>query len=415
MLGSRFDSSKCKNQCRLCVARIKLLRNKKNVQLRNMHKEVAELLRQKKRDNARIRVEASIRERMTLQAFEILELFLELIEVRSQLLETTKGLPADMVEVVSSVVYAAQRMGQELPELLKLRTMFTVKYGKEFVQQANDDTTAHTHQVNEQLRANLSLEPPSAHEKAKELQEIAEAHGVDTDNLYLEASTPPPIPEVPQQMVHQSSVQYQQQPDQQQHQQVQSQQGGGGLDGFLTQGVHQHPQYPPQSISDMEVSQVGGAPVLPVTSPQPLHQHQESAKQPSYTDAMAAALAADKAAQEARSAADFAQQYVAQYNPSNNNQESVMGSVVVGPPDLPPPPAPNMDFFDEEKVRQEYEAAPGPPTKGGQVNENITIEAPPPPSNTIELPSAPTQIPGTGPKVDELDQLRARFDMLKKT
>lgn len=45
---------------------------------------------------------------MMPQAYEILELYLELVAVRTQLISKTKEIPRDMVEAISSIIYAAQ-------------------------------------------------------------------------------------------------------------------------------------------------------------------------------------------------------------------------------------------------------------------------------------------------------------------
>jgi hypothetical protein len=67
--------------------------------MKGLRKEVAELLRSGKQGNARIRVEAVMREQRMLQAFEILELYLELLAVRAELLAKNKEIPPDMAEV----------------------------------------------------------------------------------------------------------------------------------------------------------------------------------------------------------------------------------------------------------------------------------------------------------------------------
>ena len=75
-----------------------------------MRREIADLLRTSKQENARIRVENVIRENLLLQAFETLELFMELLAVRAQLVEKSKDMPPDMIEALSSLVYSAQRL-----------------------------------------------------------------------------------------------------------------------------------------------------------------------------------------------------------------------------------------------------------------------------------------------------------------
>ena len=49
-----------------------------------------------------------------ISAFEILELFCELLNVRLQLIDKTKDIPPDMREAVASIIYAARRV----PEVL---------------------------------------------------------------------------------------------------------------------------------------------------------------------------------------------------------------------------------------------------------------------------------------------------------
>lgn len=55
------------------------------------------------------RVEAVIRENFMLQAYDIIELFLELISVRVALMEKSKDMPADMSEAICSIIYAGER------------------------------------------------------------------------------------------------------------------------------------------------------------------------------------------------------------------------------------------------------------------------------------------------------------------
>ncbi|PNH10219.1 IST1-like protein, partial [Tetrabaena socialis] len=141
---------------RLCVGRIKLLRNKKTVQLKQSQRDIAELLRNGKQEYARIRVEGVIREKLLLQAYEILELYLELLTVRTQLIAKTKELPRDMMEAISSIIYAAQRIN-DLPELATLRTLFVTKYGKEYATEAAADATTAKWQAYEILELYLEL------------------------------------------------------------------------------------------------------------------------------------------------------------------------------------------------------------------------------------------------------------------
>ena len=90
IFGGGFNPNKTKTQLRLCVSRIKLLQNKKNVLIRQQRKDIATLLANGKEDSARIRVEALIQEQGCSIAYEILELYCELLSVRVELMKQNK-------------------------------------------------------------------------------------------------------------------------------------------------------------------------------------------------------------------------------------------------------------------------------------------------------------------------------------
>ncbi|CAN6484758.1 unnamed protein product [Victoria cruziana] len=173
-----FRGAKCKTLLKLTIPRIKLLRNRKEVQMKQMRKEIAKLLQTGQEATARIRVEHIIREQKTMDAYEIIELFSELISVRLPIIETQRECPLDLKEAISSLCFAAPRCS-DLPELLQAQMLFAAKYGKEFV-------TASTELmpdcgVNRQIIELLSIRAPPVEEKLRLLKEIAEEHELDWD------------------------------------------------------------------------------------------------------------------------------------------------------------------------------------------------------------------------------------------
>lgn len=175
-----FSQMKCKVQCQLLSGRIRLTRNKSQIQLKQTRKVVADLLRTNKEENARIRVEYVIRLERTLQAYEVLELFVELLKVRAELIEKSKEMPPDMIEAISSLVYATQRI-TDLPELQEIRKMLGSKYGKEYVAEASSDALCRKWHVNENLIRCLDIGAPAPEDKLACLSEIAQEHGVEWD------------------------------------------------------------------------------------------------------------------------------------------------------------------------------------------------------------------------------------------
>ncbi|KDD72117.1 Vps4 activity regulator, partial [Helicosporidium sp. ATCC 50920] len=149
-----FNTNKLKTQCKLCISRIKLMRNKKQLSVKQLLKEVGELLRQSKEDNAWIRVESAIHERQLLRAYDLLEVYLELLAVRVDLLAKIQAMPPDMMEAICSVVYASQRLSGDLAELPAIRKLLVSKYDKsykDFAVSASSDLTYRDWHVNESL------------------------------------------------------------------------------------------------------------------------------------------------------------------------------------------------------------------------------------------------------------------------
>ncbi|XP_065880963.1 uncharacterized protein [Euphorbia lathyris] len=173
-----FKAPKCKTLLKLSMPRIKLLRNRREIQIKQMRRDIAKLLETGQEATARIRVEHIIREENMMAAQEIMELFCELISVRLPIIEAQRECPLDLKEAISSICFAAPRCA-DLPELLQVQMMFASKYGKEFVAAATE--LMPDCGVNRQLIELLSIRAPSPDVKLKLLKQIAEEHELDWD------------------------------------------------------------------------------------------------------------------------------------------------------------------------------------------------------------------------------------------
>uniref|UniRef100_A0A0E0DWU6 IST1-like protein n=1 Tax=Oryza meridionalis TaxID=40149 RepID=A0A0E0DWU6_9ORYZ len=178
LLRGSFSASKCKTEARMAAARMKLLRNRREAQVRQMRRDIAALLRDRQEDTARIRVEHVIREQNIMAANEIIDLFCELIVTRLPIIAKQKECPADLKEGICSLIFAAPRCS-ELPELGRIRDLFEKKYGKDFVSAAVDLRPDAC--VNNLLIEKLSVKKPSGQTKLKILKEIAKEHQIDWD------------------------------------------------------------------------------------------------------------------------------------------------------------------------------------------------------------------------------------------
>ncbi|KAJ6801410.1 IST1-like protein [Iris pallida] len=188
MLNSIFSratfGTRCKTCLNLAISRIKLLRNKRDAQLKHMRKEIFQYLQTGQEAIARIRVEHIIREENIMAAYEILELFCEFVLARVPVLETQRDCPVELQEAIASIIFSSPRCS-DLPELMQIRNLFTAKYGKEFVSAASELRPDSS--VNRTIIEKLSVRAPTAVTKLKTLKGIAKEYNLDWDYTSTEA------------------------------------------------------------------------------------------------------------------------------------------------------------------------------------------------------------------------------------
>ncbi|CAM8951434.1 unnamed protein product [Rhodiola kirilowii] len=188
MLNQLFNrgvlGAKCKTCLTLVISRIKLIQNKRDVNLKLMRKEIVQFLKTGQEAIARIRVEHVIREQNIQAAYDILALFCEFVLARVPVLESQKECPPELREAIASIVFAAPRCS-DLPDLLQVRNLFGTKYGKEFVMAASElrpDTS-----VNRSLIEKLSVNAPSPEARLELLKQIALEYNMNWDSSKTEA------------------------------------------------------------------------------------------------------------------------------------------------------------------------------------------------------------------------------------
>ncbi|WVZ69116.1 hypothetical protein U9M48_017954 [Paspalum notatum var. saurae] len=175
VLHKGFKPDKCKTSLRMAVARIKLLRNRKEAQVRQMRREVAQLLEANQDMTARIRVEHVIREEKCMQAYDLIEVYCELIVARLSIIDSQKVCPIDLKEAIASVIFSSMRCS-DVTELADVRKQFTSKYGKEFAAAALE--VRPDSGVNRLVIEKLSAGAPDIQTKIKTLSSIAEEHNI---------------------------------------------------------------------------------------------------------------------------------------------------------------------------------------------------------------------------------------------
>ena len=169
-----FNGHKCKAQLKMATIRISQQTNKKTQLMKMQKREIAKLLADGKEEKARIKTEGIIREDFIMEAYEVLSLLCDLLHERMQLIQSLKGCPPDLRESVCTIIYAAART--EIPELMQVRKMFSLKYGKEFAESAlmNENQV-----VNDRIVHKLGINPPNSFLVLQYMKEIASTHDVE--------------------------------------------------------------------------------------------------------------------------------------------------------------------------------------------------------------------------------------------
>lgn len=176
LLGKGFKSSKCTAMLKMVVSRIKLLKNKREIQCRQHKKDIALLLQKGQETSARLRVEHVFKEQNILDAYFLIEGFCYLVTERIMAIEKQKTCPNDLKEAIASLIFAAPRCA-DLPELQEFRSIFSAKYGSEFTTAAVE--LRPDSGVNRQIIEKLSTRAPSTEIKLRLLKEIAAENGVE--------------------------------------------------------------------------------------------------------------------------------------------------------------------------------------------------------------------------------------------
>jgi len=171
----KFDRTKLQTNLKMAVTRLNMQKNKRENLVKLQRREIADLLRNKKEESARIKVESALREAYTVEAYEFLQLFIDLLAARIQLLSESRICPPDIKEAVSTVIWAAPRV-ENTPELLTVREQFVRKFGKEFVQAAANNTEM---AVNQKVFYRLSMQVPEPYLCIQYMKDVANQYQLD--------------------------------------------------------------------------------------------------------------------------------------------------------------------------------------------------------------------------------------------
>ncbi|KAK2715384.1 IST1 homolog [Artemia franciscana] len=176
MFSSGPNYNKLKINLNLVTKRLKMLEKKKTELSQKARKEIADYLKAKSADRARIKVEQIIREDYIVEAMEILEMYCDLLLARFGVIQQMKTIDEGLAEAISSIIWAAPRMQADVAELQVIADQLTMKYGKQYGQACRDSAVA---TISPKLQQKLGVQAPPRHIVEKYLVEIAKHYGIE--------------------------------------------------------------------------------------------------------------------------------------------------------------------------------------------------------------------------------------------
>uniref|UniRef100_A0A7E4V9B1 IST1 homolog n=1 Tax=Panagrellus redivivus TaxID=6233 RepID=A0A7E4V9B1_PANRE len=176
MWGTQY--AKLKTNLKLAVNRLKLLQKKKTEMAMKARTEIVAYIQDDKPDRARIRVEAIIRDDFVVEAYELLEMYCELLHTRFGVIQQMKEPDDGIAEAVISLLWVAPRIAHEVEEFKVISDQLTHKYGKPFAEAARMNQLTEPAKVSPKLLQKLGISSPSPVLVEKYLIEICRCANV---------------------------------------------------------------------------------------------------------------------------------------------------------------------------------------------------------------------------------------------
>ncbi|EEF43228.1 uncharacterized protein LOC112534830 [Ricinus communis] len=157
-LGPLFGwrkASKCKKLVNLLRCRLKLLKSKRYVIVRQLREDIAQLLNNGQYERAFSLAEQLFRDQSLLDAYDLLGNYCEFIIIRFRYIRRYKDCPEDIIEAISTLIFATAWCG-DLPELPVIRKLFGERFGNKFTKASAELHSGNF--VNPEIRKKLYIE-----------------------------------------------------------------------------------------------------------------------------------------------------------------------------------------------------------------------------------------------------------------
>ncbi|OZC07961.1 hypothetical protein X798_05068 [Onchocerca flexuosa] len=365
--------SKLKTNLRLAINRLKLLEKKKTEMALKSRTEIADFIANHKEDRARIRVEHIIREDFLVEAYELLEMYCDLILARFGLIQQIKQLDDGIAEAVINILWAAPRVATDVSEFKVISDQLTMKYGKTFAEAARNNQLEYPAKVSTKLIAKLSVQAPPKLLVERYMIEIAKSAGIPF--------TPDPniMREDEVAAAEQMLIDF-------------KNQGGQGYGWMYSDGSNPDNKKPPFPPTNKGSGYYPGPPPPPPAG---------------FRDVLGGN---DEAGNAASAPVSDPTNYTASNYPRLSQVENSSGDIKIKPntsPGIPSAPPTDANSLPSKMNLSETPEFPEPPTDFPETFDSASFPS---------AKSSGEQQPGVADGNDELDfdDLAKRFDMLKK-
>jgi len=123
-----------------------------------------------------LQVEHIVREDYLVEAYEILEMFCDLLLARFGLIQQMKTLDEGLAEAISSIIWVAPRLQADVQELKVVSDQLASKYGKPYAQACRENSVG---TVSEKLMHKMSVQAPPKVTVEKYMMEITKYYNVE--------------------------------------------------------------------------------------------------------------------------------------------------------------------------------------------------------------------------------------------
>ncbi|XP_045794467.1 uncharacterized protein LOC123889254 [Trifolium pratense] len=175
----RFNVSTCETLLQKIPVDAQSLIQRKEIHVKEIEEDISKTLQNPEKSQMRIahtvEVLNLIDENNMINLLKYIIYFCEVVDRHLPFLESQSDVPPDMKEIIASLCYIASRYG-ELPDLGKLLSQFSRKYGTEFI--TNAAKLKPDCGVKEQIIEWLSVPKPPAQERNRLLKEIADQFNI---------------------------------------------------------------------------------------------------------------------------------------------------------------------------------------------------------------------------------------------